>query len=87
MNKELYGELSQRFVQNTSLRGARRVIVLEPYPRLYGEVLLNIKANGLADRVVMFTQASALQTQRSAPTSATWRNIFSLGQVTVATSR
>jgi FkbM family methyltransferase len=36
-----------------SLRGARRVIALEPYPRLYGETLLNIKANGLADRVVL----------------------------------
>ncbi len=36
-----------------SLRGARRVIALEPYPRLYGEALLNIKANGLADRVVL----------------------------------
>jgi FkbM family methyltransferase len=36
-----------------SLRGARRIIALEPYPRLYGEALLNIKANGLADRVVM----------------------------------
>ena len=36
-----------------SLRGAGRVIALEPYPRLYGEALLNIKANGLADRVVL----------------------------------
>jgi FkbM family methyltransferase len=36
-----------------SLRSARRVIALEPYPRLYGEALLNIKANGLADRVVL----------------------------------
>jgi FkbM family methyltransferase len=36
-----------------SLHGARRVIALEPYPRLYGEALLNIKANGLADRVVL----------------------------------
>jgi FkbM family methyltransferase len=36
-----------------SLRGARRVIALEPYPRLYGEALLNIKANGVADRVVL----------------------------------
>jgi FkbM family methyltransferase len=36
-----------------SLRGARRVIALEPYPRLYGYALLNIKANGLADRVVL----------------------------------
>ena len=36
-----------------SLRGAVRVIALEPYPRLYGEALLNIKANGLADRVVL----------------------------------
>jgi FkbM family methyltransferase len=53
MNKELYGELSQRFVQNASLRGARRVIALKPYPRLYGEVLLNIKANGVAVRVVL----------------------------------
>jgi FkbM family methyltransferase len=70
-----------------SLRGARRVIVLEPYPRLYGEALLNIKANGLANRVVMFTQASALQTERSAPTSAMWRNILSLGRAAIATSR
>jgi FkbM family methyltransferase len=36
-----------------SLRGARRVIALEPYPRLYGEASLNIRANGLADRVVL----------------------------------
>jgi FkbM family methyltransferase len=36
-----------------SLRGARRVIALEPYPRLYEETLLNIKANGLADRAVL----------------------------------
>jgi FkbM family methyltransferase len=36
-----------------SLRGARRIIALEPYPRLYGEALLNIKANGLADRVAL----------------------------------
>jgi FkbM family methyltransferase len=36
-----------------SLRGARRVIALEPYPRLYGEALLNIKANSHADRVVL----------------------------------
>jgi len=31
----------------------RRVIALEPYPQLYGEALLNIKANGIADRVVL----------------------------------
>ena len=36
-----------------SLRGARRVIALEPYPRLYGEALLNIKANDPAGRVVL----------------------------------
>jgi FkbM family methyltransferase len=36
-----------------SLRGARRVVALEPYPRLYGEASLNIRANGLADRVVL----------------------------------
>jgi FkbM family methyltransferase len=36
-----------------SLRGAVRVIALEPYPQLYREALLNIKANGLADRVVL----------------------------------
>ncbi len=36
-----------------SLHGAKRVIALEPYPRLYEEALLNIKANGLADRVVL----------------------------------
>jgi len=36
-----------------SLRGARRVIALEPYPRLYEEASLNIKANGIADRVVL----------------------------------
>jgi FkbM family methyltransferase len=36
-----------------SLRGARRVIALEPYPRLYGEASLNIRANGIADRVVL----------------------------------
>ncbi|MFZ8838116.1 MAG: FkbM family methyltransferase [Pyrobaculum sp.] len=36
-----------------SLHGARRVIALEPYPRLHEEALLNIKTNGLADRVVL----------------------------------
>jgi FkbM family methyltransferase len=36
-----------------SLHGARRVVALEPYPRLCGEALLNMKANGLADRVVL----------------------------------
>ena len=36
-----------------SLRGARRVIALEPYPRLYEEASLNIKANGIADRGVV----------------------------------
>jgi len=36
-----------------SLRGAGRVIALEPHPRLYGEALLNIKANGIADGVVL----------------------------------
>jgi len=36
-----------------SLRGAERVIALEPCPRLYGEASLNIKANGLVDRVVL----------------------------------
>ena len=37
-----------------SLRGARRVIALEPYPRLYGESLLNIKANDPAGRVTVY---------------------------------
>ena len=36
-----------------SLRGAGRVIALEPYPRLYGGALLNIRANGPAGRVVL----------------------------------
>jgi hypothetical protein len=37
-----------------SLCAARGVVIaLEPYPRLYGEALLDIKANGLADRVVL----------------------------------
>ena len=30
-----------------ALRGARRVVALEPYPSLYGEALINIRANGI----------------------------------------
>jgi FkbM family methyltransferase len=36
-----------------ALRGARRVVALEPYPSLYGEALINIRANGIEDRVVL----------------------------------
>jgi len=36
-----------------ALRGARRIIALEPYPSLYKEALINIRANGLEDRVVL----------------------------------
>jgi len=36
-----------------ALRGARRIIALEPYPSLYREALINIRANGLEDRVVL----------------------------------
>jgi len=36
-----------------ALRGARRIIALEPYPSLYREALINIRANGLEDRIVL----------------------------------
>lgn len=36
-----------------ALRGAGRIIALEPYPSLYKEALINIRANGLEDRVVL----------------------------------
>jgi len=36
-----------------ALRGARRVVALEPYPSLYGEALINIRANGVEDKVVL----------------------------------
>jgi len=36
-----------------ALRGARRVVALEPYPSLYGEAIINIRANGVEDRVVL----------------------------------
>jgi len=36
-----------------ALRGARRVVALEPYPSLYGEALINIRANGVEDRVAL----------------------------------
>jgi FkbM family methyltransferase len=35
------------------LRGARRVIALEPYPSLYKKALINVKINGVEDRVVL----------------------------------
>jgi FkbM family methyltransferase len=36
-----------------ALRGARRVVALEPYPSLYGEALINIRANGVEDKVAL----------------------------------
>ncbi|PLC63134.1 hypothetical protein B7L70_11715 [Vulcanisaeta sp. EB80] len=36
-----------------ALRGARRVVALEPYPSLYGEALINIRANGIEDKVAL----------------------------------
>jgi len=36
-----------------TLRGARRVVALEPYPSLYGETLINIRANGVEDKVAL----------------------------------
>jgi len=36
-----------------SLRGARRVIALEPFPSLYKRALINVKINGIEDRVLL----------------------------------
>jgi FkbM family methyltransferase len=36
-----------------ALRGARGVIALEPYPSLYKKALINVKINGVEDRVVL----------------------------------
>jgi FkbM family methyltransferase len=36
-----------------ALRGARRVVALEPYPSLYGEAIINIRANGIEDKVAL----------------------------------
>jgi len=35
------------------LRGARRVIALEPYPSLYRKALVNIRVNGVEDRIIL----------------------------------
>jgi len=35
------------------LRGARRVIALEPYPSLYRKALVNVRINGVEDRVIL----------------------------------
>jgi len=35
-----------------ALRGAKRVIALEPYPSLYGKALVNAKINGVEDRII-----------------------------------
>jgi FkbM family methyltransferase len=35
------------------LRGARRVIALEPYPSLYRKALVNIRINGVEDRIIL----------------------------------
>ena len=40
-----------------ALRGAAKVIAIEPYPSLYGKALTNIKINGLEDRVVLLNAA------------------------------
>jgi FkbM family methyltransferase len=36
-----------------ALRGAKRVIALEPYPSLYRKALVNAKINGVEDRIVL----------------------------------
>jgi FkbM family methyltransferase len=40
-----------------ALRGARRVIALEPYPSLYRRALVNIRVNGVEDRVILVNAA------------------------------
>lgn len=40
-----------------ALRGARRVIALEPLPSLYRRALVNVRINGVADRVVLVNAA------------------------------
>jgi FkbM family methyltransferase len=35
------------------LRGARRVIALEPYPSLYRKALVNVRINGVENRVIL----------------------------------
>jgi len=35
------------------LRGARRVIALEPYPSLYRKALINVRINGVGDRIIL----------------------------------
>lgn len=36
-----------------ALRGARRIIALEPYPSLYRKALVNVRINGFENRVVL----------------------------------
>jgi FkbM family methyltransferase len=36
-----------------ALRGAKRVIALEPYPSLYRKALVNVRINGVGDRVIL----------------------------------
>ncbi|GAB6944287.1 FkbM family methyltransferase [Vulcanisaeta sp. JCM 14467] len=40
-----------------ALRGAERVIALEPYPSLYEKALMNVRINGLEDKVVLLNAA------------------------------
>ena len=40
-----------------ALRGARRVIALEPYPSLYRRALVNIRVNGVEDRIILVNAA------------------------------
>jgi FkbM family methyltransferase len=40
-----------------ALRGARRVIALEPLPSLYRRALVNVRINGVADRVTLLNAA------------------------------
>jgi predicted RNA methylase len=39
------------------LRGARRVIALEPYPSLYRRALVNIRISGVEDRIILVNAA------------------------------
>ena len=40
-----------------ALRGAERVIAIEPYPSLYEKALMNVRINGLEDKVILLNAA------------------------------
>ena len=43
-----------------ALRGAGRVVALEPFPSMYRRALVNVRLNGVADRVVLVNAAFRL---------------------------